>query len=113
MNSTVATSEKVARLAKGWSREIVKCRTRGHAWELVQATYIKKDHRYIQALGCTRCLAAKEQELNEAGKILSSTTWYQKGYLVKGLGRLGAEGKGVLRIHALINSGLPVDKGER
>jgi hypothetical protein len=109
----IATSEKVARLAKGWSREIIQCRTRGHAWELVNVSYLKKTHRYTQVLGCTRCLAAKEQVLNEAGEIITSRIWYQKGYLVAGLGRIGKAGRGVLRIHALINAGLPVDKGEK
>lgn len=81
----------------------MNCRTYGHAWRGLSAT-----HRmgvYLVTQRCGRCRSERHQEINEQGYPLAGwSIRYSEGYLLRNLGRVGSDGRAVLRLTVLRNS---------
>ncbi len=75
------------------------CRDLQHSWSPYTAHRDKG--QVIRVLNCTRCVAKKEQTLDNEGYILSTHMKYPPGYLRPGEGRLTREERAALRIRNL------------
>jgi hypothetical protein len=95
-----ATAPKVRAAVKDMPDGHVHCRTLGHVW--AHRTVDRHQKGFIQILGCKSCDTIKEQIISRQGEILSSHTTYAPGYLLKGLGRLRADTKAIVRVASLV-----------
>jgi len=77
------------------------CRDFGHTWRRFMARHVPAHHVYEQTLRCTRCKTLRERVLNERGIVVSSKYVYPDGYLVKGMGYLAGEDRGLIRLAAI------------
>lgn len=94
-----ADVKEVRKAARSMEDPHVHCRTMGHVWAHRTVEHVKEG--FLQVLGCKTCTTTKEQIINRRGEILSSKTIYAEGYVIKGLGRLRADTKDVLRLESL------------
>lgn len=94
-----ATKRSVAKAVENMTAEQVHCRTLGHVWAHRQVTRILGG--YEQVLGCKNCSSEKIQMINKKGEVQESKLRYSPGYLLKGLGRLKAETKAIVRVASL------------
>lgn len=97
---TWAAPEDVESAAQNWSYEQVNCRIYGHNWRPLTATHRPGFYTLYQR--CGRCASSRTQELDDYGFPLSG--WhivYSEGYLLKNLGRVGQDGRAVLRLTSL------------
>ena len=95
-----ASPADVERAAETWSDGQVNCRTYGHAWRPLTVSHRPGVYTIFQR--CGRCRSERHQEVNEQGYQIS--TWkihYEDGYLLHNLGRVGADGRAVLRLVTL------------
>lgn len=75
-----------------------ECRDWRHAWRAWRAWKIRggfEEHRR-----CEHCGAVVERLLDSQGYQVRRRIRYPEGYLVKGLGRLGEDGRAELRLAA-------------
>lgn len=96
--SPQAVEDAVAR----WTDGQVQCRTYGHPWRGHTVTH--RPGIYTVTQRCPRCMASRRQRINERGYPL--TKWsidYSEsvGYLLSQVGRMGVDGKAVLRLAVL------------
>lgn len=103
-----AEPEVVAAAIEEWSDGQIACRTNGHhAWPTWKGTLVS--HRpgfYTLRQRCTRrCGAAREGDMNEQGYMVSKwRPWYPKDskyVLPPGSGRLGQDGRAMIRLAGL------------
>jgi hypothetical protein len=98
--TTWASPADVERAASQWSDGQVNCRTYGHSWRPLTVTH--RPGVYTIQQRCGRCRTERHQEVNEQGFPI--TGWhmrYEEGYLLRNLGRVGADGRAVLRLTTL------------
>lgn len=99
--TTWASPRDVERASEGWSDGQVNCRTYGHAWRALTVTHRPGVYTVFQR--CGRCRTERHQEVNEQGYAVSQ--WhmrYEDGYLLRNLGRVGSDGRAVLRLKTLL-----------
>lgn len=99
--TTWATAADVERAAQRWSDAQKECRTYGHPWRAHTVTH--RPGIYTEIQRCDRCQNTRRQEVNDRGYPLGP--WmidYRPGYLLRNVGRLGADGKAVLRLSSLM-----------
>jgi hypothetical protein len=95
-----AAPDDVLSAAQGWSDGQVNCRVYGHAWRPLTVTHRPGFYTIFQR--CGRCRNERQQEVNERGYPV--TQWhmtYVEGYLLRGLGRVGQDGRAALRLRSL------------
>lgn len=95
-----ATPQDVERAADGWTDDQITCRVYGHNWQPWTIRHSPGLFTILQR--CGRCGNGRQQEINDRGYPVSG--WrpsYQEGYLLKGVGRLGIDGRAVLRLATL------------
>jgi cytochrome c553 len=100
--TTWATAQDVERAANNWSDGQVACRAYGHQWRPLTARHRPGVYTILQR--CGRCHNERQQQINESGYPI--TGWYisyQDNYLLKKLGRVGVDGRAVLRLVTLRN----------
>lgn len=98
--TTWAAPEDVENAARSWSDGQVNCRVYGHAWRPL--TVIHRPGVFTIHQRCGRCRNEREQDVNEQGYPVSP--WrptYVDGYLLKKLGRVGVDGRAVLRLQSI------------
>lgn len=98
--TTWATPEDVESATQSWSEGQVQCRIYGHSWRPFTATHRPGSYTIYQR--CQRCANQRWMEHDERGYPL--TPWsirYEEGYLLHKLGRVGHDGKAVLRMATL------------
>jgi hypothetical protein len=76
----------------------IHCRDYGHSWRPFTASYDARERCYVQQLRCTRCRTLRQRLLDTHGQVIKSAYVYADNYLVKGIGRLGAEARGEVRL---------------
>jgi hypothetical protein len=74
------------------------CRDYGHSWRPFAAAYVAAQRAYEQTLRCVRCRTLRHRVLDSHGQVVSSGYTYAEHYLVKGMGRLVGEDRGLIRI---------------
>lgn len=95
--TTWANPGDVEKAAELWTDSQVACRTYGHNWR--PRTVSHRPGVYTVVQRCSRCFCGRAQEINEQGYALSGWRMsYQPGYLLHSVGRVGVEGRAVLRI---------------
>lgn len=96
-----ADPSEVANVADEWSDKTVHCRIYGHGWEPLTVTRILHGFEVLQR--CRRCKNRRAQQMDERGLAGPWRYIYTEGYLTKGLGRIGTDGRAVLRLAAIRN----------
>lgn len=92
-----ATPQDVERAANMWTDGQVKCRVYGHAWR--DLTVFHRPGVYTILQRCGRCLNERQQQINEQGYPVSAwNITYRNNYLLHKLGRVGVDGRAVLRL---------------
>jgi hypothetical protein len=93
----------VADALQRMTRTQIRCRARGHAWEDWQAELLGRNGSKgaVEILRCSRCGSERRQDLDRWGTVLKGRYVYADGYLVKGLGRLTGEDRGLVRLTAI------------
>jgi hypothetical protein len=76
------------------------CREMGHNWRPFSAGRYK-DGGFERILRCTRCRTRRIQGISSRGLIISSRYEHPEGYLVKGMGHIWGEGRGILRLESI------------
>lgn len=96
-----ATPESVQSAADKWSDGQVQCRIYGHSWRSMQVVHSPGVYTVHQR--CRQCGSAeRHQSINENGYPLTSwQTRYEDGYLLRNVGRVGQDGRAILRLSAL------------
>jgi hypothetical protein len=96
-----ATPQAVEDAATQWNEGQIRCRAYGsHAWQAL--TVYHRPGVWTEVQRCDRCRNERQQEVDERGYPLGS--WrpaYIPGYLLRGVGRLGTDGRAVLRLTTL------------
>lgn len=95
-----ADPKAVEDAAASWTDKWVHCRIYGHGWTPSSVTRVGEG--FVVRQRCNRCTNVREQAIDSRGYNL--TPWryiYPEGYLTKNLGRIGGDGRAVLRIAAL------------
>ena len=104
---TWAETRDVQVAAKEWTDEQKRCRINGHAWEPLTVRHRPGVFHVMQR--CDRCRNERHQDVNEQGyPVTNWVTNYYEGYLLKGLGRVGSDGRAVLRLDVLAH--LPIEE---
>jgi hypothetical protein len=84
-----------------WSDKLVHCRIYGHGWTPSSVT--RAGDGFIVRQQCGRCTNEREQVMSSTGMAEPWRYIYSEGYLTEGLGRIGGDGRAVLRLAALRN----------
>lgn len=95
-----ATPEDVQKAADGWTDGQVQCRVYGHSWQSLTATHEPGVFTVYQR--CVRCGSERMQDIDERGYPM--TRWqlrYRDGYLLRKMGRVGTDGRAVLRLSSI------------
>jgi len=98
--TTWASPEDVQSAADRWTDGQVDCRIYGHSWRSLSA--IRHPGAITVYQRCSRCTSMRHQDINERGYPLSR--WhigYSDGYLLRNMGRVGQDGRAVLRLASL------------
>jgi hypothetical protein len=85
------------------TRTQIACRARGHAWEDWRAHLFGRNgsRGAMEILRCSRCGSERQQDLDRFGTVVKGRYVYPDGYLVKGLGRLTGEDRGLVRLTSI------------
>lgn len=95
-----ASPQAVEDATERWSDEQIACRSYGHAWRGHSVTH--RPGVYTVTHRCARCGNARWQLMDERGYPLSPWRMrYEEGYLLHRVGRVGADGRAVLRLATL------------
>lgn len=94
-----AQREAVEKAAVEWDDHVVSCRIYGHLWRPLTVT--SDPDGYIVTQGCSSCGNRRHQVMDLRGFARPWHYSYVDGYLTKGLGRIGDEGRAALRLAAL------------
>lgn len=77
------------------------CRDYGHGWRPHTARYLPNERAYEQTLRCTRCRTMRSRLLDSHGLVVSTHYTYPDHYLVKGMGYLAGEDRGLIRLASI------------
>lgn len=102
----VASVKDVKTAVHGLAEEFLRCRDIGHVWHQYRVKRVRGG--YERSMFCRSCKTNKHQFLSSKGDILASNYTYNDGYQFRGLGRVQADGKSVLRLESLTRI---MDKG--
>jgi hypothetical protein len=95
-----ASPGDVEQAVERWTDGQIECRAYGHNWRPASVTHRPGVYTVYQR--CPRCRNRRRQPINENGYALAPwSAAYQDGYLLKGMGRLGTDGRAVLKIATL------------
>ena len=94
-----ADPNAVEAAAEDWSDKLLHCRTYGHGWTPSSVT--RAGEGFVVRQRCPRCTNLRQQEMDSRGYATPWRYIYSEGYLTKGLGRIGGDGRAVLRLAAL------------
>ena len=95
-----ATPDSVRQATRVWTSEQITCRTYGHNW--TPRTVFHRPGAYTITQVCGRCGNERYHDMDERGYVLSRWRMnYRDGYLLKGMGRIGADGRSQLRLASL------------
>lgn len=91
----------VAAQASEWDTDILTCRTYGHAWRPFGGED-NGDGTVTETLRCLGCksLASMDVSATNGEQLTDRKYSHAEGYLTKGLGRIGGDGRGQLRLAA-------------
>lgn len=95
------TESQFTEIVAGYPDEMIACRDTGHHWKPITATREKKTGNIRRTLTCQHCAADRNQILDRAGYIISSSYSYQNGYLIPKVGRLTAGHRATLRLASI------------
>lgn len=100
-----ASAQVVEDATTRWSDNQIACRTYQHPWRPHTVTH--RPGQYTVYQRCPRCGARRWQRITESGFPLGG--WnidYRdaQGYLLQNVGRVGQDGRAVLRLAALRNA---------
>jgi len=95
--TTWATPADVEKAAADWTVGQVTCRTYGHNWHPLTVSHRPGSFTVWQR--CGRCQTERRQEIDEQGYPRAGWNMsYTDGYLLKNMGRVGTDGRAVLRL---------------
>ena len=95
--TTWASPGDIERATQQWTDNQLACRTYGHTWRPRTVTHRPGVYTVVQR--CSRCTTVRRQEINDQGYPISGWRMtYQQGYLLDHVGRIGYDGRAVLRI---------------
>lgn len=95
-----ADAAQVEDAAESWSESQLHCRTYNHTWRPLSVTH--RPGVYTVTQRCSRCRNVRKQDIDDYGYPL--TAWrheYREGYLLEDVGRIGMDGRAVLRLAVL------------
>jgi len=99
--TTWATPADVSRASEEWTEAQKQCRVYGHSWRPLTVRHRPGVYTVLQR--CARCRNEREQQVNEQGYPVDGWRMsYYDGYLLKNLGRVGTDGRAVLRLAVLM-----------
>jgi hypothetical protein len=104
--TTWASVEDAAELARDWNYEYLECRVNRHSWQQTDSVFIKKYQYFRVWTQCTRCDSKRYQECAKNGVPYMSQLTYSTGFLAKGLGRIAGDALGAVRVEMLNRNGL-------
>jgi hypothetical protein len=96
-----AEPDQVVSATEEWSDKVVACRIYGHGWKPLSVTRDSNGYTVIQR--CASCGNRRLQAMDFRGFAGPWTYIYKEGYLTKDLGRIGSDGRAVLRLAAIRN----------
>lgn len=96
-----ADPDRVVSATEEWSDKVVACRIYGHGWKPLSVTRDSSGFTVTQR--CTSCGNRRVQAMDFRGFAGPWTYIYKEGYLTKDLGRIGSDGRAVLRLAAIRN----------
>lgn len=96
-----ADPDQVASATEQWSDKVVACRIYGHSWKPLSVT--RDSNGYTVTQRCSNCTNRRYQAMDFRGFAGPWSYIYRDGYLTKDLGRIGADGRAVLRLAAIRN----------
>lgn len=77
----------------------IRCRAYGHRWEDYSVRVVRKTFEVTQACACG---TLRSQVLDSAGYTQAGWKYeHPEGFLLKGLGQLGGEGRAAFRLRSL------------
>lgn len=95
-----ANPDSVSRAINHWTDRQIHCRSYGHNWSA--RTVFHRPGVYTIVQHCPRCTTERERDMTERGEVMGSWRMrYQRGYLLAGLGRVGSDGRNLLRLASL------------
>lgn len=100
----MATEKSLGERADGLKTAYLMCRTIGHAWKPQAAVFYPKLKCYYTSYRCTRCRTERVAWLDSHGRPTAgsgSRYNYPEGYVLPGVGHLGTDDRGTLRLAAL------------
>lgn len=98
--TTWAEASDIEVAANSWSDGQIACRVYGHNWRPLTVRHRPGVFTILQR--CNRCSNERQQQINEQGFPLDQWRMtYRDGYLLKNLGRVGQDGRAVLRLKNL------------
>ena len=95
-----ADPDDVQEFAESLPERFLYCREMGHNWKPFSAGRYK-DGGFERVLRCTRCRCRRIQSISSRGLIVASSYEHPDGYLLKGLGHIVGEGRGLLRLESI------------
>lgn len=95
----VATARQIQEALSDIKDEYLMCRDIGHNWR--QYAVRKARGGFERSMFCRQCKTARHQFISNRGEILSNQYSYVDGYQFRGLGRIVAEGKGLIRLETI------------
>lgn len=95
----VASVKDVKSAVHDLAEEHLRCRDIGHVWHQYRVKRVRGG--FERSMFCRSCKTNKHQFLSTRGEILASNYTYNEGYQFRGLGRVQADGKSVLRLESL------------
>jgi hypothetical protein len=96
-----AEPKAVKEAAKDWNDAILECRTYGHNWQPLRATYNARLLFYAVVQICPRCGTQRNMEIGSRGQVYASWYTYPEGYLLSGLGRITGDARDTLRMETI------------
>lgn len=100
MSSTgYATPRAVRKAALSMDEQHLHCRDYGHSWQPYSVA--EEGRGFVRELICS-CEAIRKDRLDRRGGVVSSGIDYPEGYLLKGLGRVTGETKGIIRLQSIM-----------
>lgn len=100
-----ASSGDVASAAENWTEGQVACRSlTGHRWTSHTVVEHPKARLLTVVQTCRGCKNKRTRDMSATtGRWIDNkwSTHYQPGYLLKGVGRIGEDGKSILRLTAV------------
>lgn len=97
-----AAPKDVRKMAQTWDQDQLECRLYGHDWKPQRANQDGKTLLIAVVQLCPRCDSERHQEISgRTGAVFAQWIDYGEGYLMQGMGRIGSDGRNVLRLEAV------------